>query len=151
MRASDRWRKKRELTLQALHQANVERSRQELAEYTRRFGSREPVVPDGELRTRYVVQITGSFAEDLRTFRLNWAMADEAAYFDRVLGWLPRRIVPRRVNHEVIGDAIERCAILRERGASPWEMTLARFGSLFCIALEVIRYVVRAVVGRNVE
>ncbi|MBV9949625.1 MAG: hypothetical protein JOZ69_22480 [Myxococcales bacterium] len=58
-------------------------------------------------------------------------------------------MVPKRVNDEVIGDALERIGAVVARGASRWELFLVYVATFLVVACEIVRYAARAVRGRT--
>jgi hypothetical protein len=76
-------------------------------------------------------------------------MAATEQRFERWLGWLPSRVVPKRVNDEVIGDAIEKINGMICQSAPSWRIKLVYAVTFAVVASECVRYFVRALRGRQ--
>ncbi len=84
---------------------------------------------------------------------LEWERIHEsqraAHRFDRWLVLLPARMVPRRVQDEVVGDGIERIAALVRAGGSKWVVRLVYASVILTVVAEIVRYWVRAIKGEK--
>jgi hypothetical protein len=91
-----------------------------------------------------------AWAATLRERARKQAAVDLAsARFDRWLGWLPPRMVPKRVNTEVVGDALERIGAVVVRGGSRWELAAVYIGACYYVVCEIARYTIRSLRGRK--
>ncbi len=76
-------------------------------------------------------------------------VAEAAARFDAILGLLPARMLPARINSEVVGDALERIGAAAEKGRSRWYLRALFAITLLVVLLEVVRYVARGIKGEK--
>jgi hypothetical protein len=71
------------------------------------------------------------------------------ARFDRWLAFLPKRMVPRRVQTEVVGDGIESIATVVRAGGSTWAVRLVYASVVLTVFAEIIRFWARALKGEK--
>ena len=77
------------------------------------------------------------------------ALLVAVARYEGVLGLIPSRLVPARVNTEVVGDVIERLTAAEARGLSRWHMRGLMVLAYLVIVLEIARSVARGVMGKK--
>jgi hypothetical protein len=65
------------------------------------------------------------------------------------LAWIPSRIIPRRVNDEVVGDAMERSQAMKADGGPLWRIGLLWIYVAIIVVCETVRYAVRSIKGHK--
>ena len=71
------------------------------------------------------------------------------ARFDRWLALIPARLVPRRVQNEVIGDGLERIGMVVRNTGSKWRLRGVYLSIVVALGLEIVRHVARAIKGEK--
>jgi hypothetical protein len=71
------------------------------------------------------------------------------ATFDRWLAFIPARMVPRRIQTEIVGDGIERVVAVVRGGGSKWAVRLVYASVIGIVIGETVRYWARALKGEK--
>jgi hypothetical protein len=71
------------------------------------------------------------------------------ARFERLLMLIPARMVPRRVQTEVVGDAFERLNDAVRAGGSKWVVRFVYTSVILTVCAEIVRYWARALKGER--
>lgn len=72
-----------------------------------------------------------------------------ARRFERWLSVIPARMIPRRVQTEVMGDGIERICAVVLAGESKWKLRLVHLSVFLVVLAEIVRYWARAIKGQK--
>jgi hypothetical protein len=89
-------------------------------------------------------------AQDMMDITLEgFRQAETERSLHRRIEWLPSRMIPKRVNDEVIGDAAEKIVGMIRRADPRWRIALVCVSSLAVIVSECVRYFVRAFRGQR--